>query len=314
MILQNNTVKIYVREARWVRSLSTGAKQTMGIDVTGLDLLRFARARHGAFGKVATLGRQSLHIPKTKLQRLLNTSSDYEPSEYCEEMLAQFFGASSVESFDNSNYEKASHIVDLNEPLPEGFGGFETVIDFGTLEHVFDFPQALLSVSKLCVPGGQILHLLPANNYCGHGFWQITPELFFSWYSPQNGYQDTEVFLADPNDEETWWKVRTRSEERAPLPGQRPGASGKTHLFVLCRTKKTAAAPLHPYVQQMDIESDGAKSPLPRALNAFIRTKPWLFRITFLLLRIFPVVKIASMGLNCRNPFLTKHDVAELVQ
>jgi hypothetical protein len=286
----------------------------MGIDVTALNLLRFATARNGAFGKVATLGRQSIHLPKAKLQHLLNTPSDYKPSAYCEELLMRFFGASSVESFDNSDYEKATHIVDLNEPLPEKFGGFDTVIDYGTLEHVFDISQALLSVSNLCAAGGQIIHQLPANNYCGHGFWQITPELFFSWYSPENGYQDTEVFLADPNDEKTWWKVRTRSEGRAPLPGQRPGASSKAHLFVLCRTKKTAGAPSHKYVQQGDIDSDGAKSPLPPALDSFIRSRSWLFRITFMLLRIFPVVKMASTGLNRRNPFLTKHDVAELVR
>jgi hypothetical protein len=286
----------------------------MGIDVTGLNLLRFANARHGAFGKVATLGRLSLSVSKTKLQHLLNTPSDYKPSDYCEEVLIQFFGASSVESFDVSDYEKATHLIDLNEPLPERFGGFNTVIDAGTLEHVFDISQGLLNVSNLCAPGGQIIHVLPANNFCGHGFWQICPELFFSWYSPENGYQDTEVFLADPNDEKTWWEVRPYSKGRAPLNGQRPGATSKTHLFVLCRTKKTGVAPSRPYVQQIDIGGDGAKSSLPRALLSFIGSSRWLYRITFLLLRIFPVVKIASMGLNSRNPFLTKQDVAELVR
>lgn len=284
----------------------------MGIDVHALNLLRFANARHGAFGKVATLGRQEIHVPKTKLQRLLNTPPDYKPAHYCEDLLIQFFGASSVESFDVSDYEAATHIVDMNQPLPEGLGGFNTVIDSGTVEHVFDVSQALLNVSNLCVPGGQIMHILPANNFSGHGFWQFSPELFFALYSPQNGYQDTAVFLADTNDEKTWWEVRSLSEVRAPSNGQRPGANSKTPLYVLCRTKKTGAVPSRPYVQQ-DWEGGGASAP-PGALLTFIRSRAWLFRITSLLLRIFPVVKIASTGLNSRNPFLTRRDVAELVR
>jgi hypothetical protein len=156
----------------------------MGIDVTGLNLLRFATARNGGFGKVATLGRQSIHVSKAKIQSLLKTPSDYKPADYCEELLGQFFGASSVESFDVSDYEKATHIVDLNVPLPESFGGFNTVIDAGTLEHVFNISEALRNVSNLCAPGGQILHVLPANNFCGHGFWQVSPELFFCLVFP----------------------------------------------------------------------------------------------------------------------------------
>jgi hypothetical protein len=27
--------------------------------------------------------------------------------------------------------------------------------------------------------GGEIIHVLPANNLCCHGFWQFWPELFF---------------------------------------------------------------------------------------------------------------------------------------
>ena len=40
---------------------------------------------------------------------------------------------------------------------------------------------------KLTKIGGMIIHALPANNFCGHGFWQFSPELFYELYSPENG-------------------------------------------------------------------------------------------------------------------------------
>jgi len=65
------------------------------------------------------------------------------------------------------------------------------------MEHVFNASQGLKNVTRLCAPGGQIIHSLPANNFCNHGFWQFSPELFFSLYSDKNGYSETEIFLAD---------------------------------------------------------------------------------------------------------------------
>ena len=53
---------------------------------------------------------------------------------------------------------------------------------------------------------GVILHVLPANNFNGHGFYQFSTELFYSLYSPKNGYEETVVFLADLADNEVWYK------------------------------------------------------------------------------------------------------------
>ena len=83
----------------------------MGIDVHALNLLRFAAARK-PFGRVATIGRQGLHVPPEKVRKLLNLNQEIDYGKYCEDLLKAQFGAKSVDSFDNSDYEGATHIVD----------------------------------------------------------------------------------------------------------------------------------------------------------------------------------------------------------
>jgi hypothetical protein len=109
---------------------------------------------------------------------------------------------------------------------------FDTVIDFGTLEHVFNVQVALRNVAALCKKGGRILHALPANNYSGHGFYQFSPELFFSVYSSRNGFSDTEVFIAEVNDTKHWWK------SAVPTGGTRVEYTSRQRSYVLAISRK----------------------------------------------------------------------------
>jgi len=218
----------------------------MGIDAHALHCLDYAKL-FGAFGRTATLGRQNVYIKPRVLDARYGARLDWKTQTYCEGLLETCFGASKVDSIDRSNYEKASVIFDMNEPLPSGFPEYDTVIDFGTSEHVFNISQALNNIIGLCREGGQILHVSPANNFCGHGFWQFSPELFFSLYSEQNGFRDTEVFVASRKKTGTWYKVKKpKAGERVPL-----GSPDK--LYVICRTvlgRKLAGRALD--VQQSD--------------------------------------------------------------
>jgi hypothetical protein len=63
------------------------------------------------------------------------------------------------------------------------------VIDSGTLEHVFNFPVAIANAMKMVKTGGHLILLTPANNCCGHGFYQFSPELLYRVLSPENGYK-----------------------------------------------------------------------------------------------------------------------------
>ena len=213
----------------------------MGIDVHTLNFIRYAEKQQ-PLGSVATIGRQGLHISEAKLRSIFPSARNYGP--YCEEMLIDLLGATKVESFDNSDYEQATHIADMNLPI-ECAETYDTVLDAGTLEHVYNAPQALKNVSTMCAEGGQILHILPANNQCGHGFWQFTPELFHSLYSQANGYSETTVFLASFDNEARWYEVE------APSNGQRIIIQSVGPLYVLCRTKRGSRVS-HDCVQQSD--------------------------------------------------------------
>jgi hypothetical protein len=215
----------------------------MGIDAPTLTFL-LLEAKNKPFGKVITLGRQRINLPPYWQRRLLRSENTFEG--YCENLLTAKFGALFVDSIDNSAFEGATHIFDMNQEVALQ-SRYDTVIDGGTLEHIYNVPQALANISTLCSDGGRILHILPANNYCGHGFWQFSPELFFSLYSEKNGYSDTRVFLASLTDWHRWYEcLRPKDGYRAEFR-----TIGRLPLCIMVRTTKVSAFS-HRNVQQSD--------------------------------------------------------------
>lgn len=156
----------------------------------------------------------------------------------------------------------------MNKPLPPQLISnelkYDTIIDFGSLEHIYNAPQAFKNISTLLADGGQILHALPANNWCGHGFWQFSPELFFSLYSDVNGYANTKVFFADLSDNKHWYEVRK------PENGIRSCMESCTEVYVLVITKKISTFFSHDTVQQSDfvLTWDGGISKFKDSVNS----------------------------------------------
>ena len=284
----------------------------MGIDLHTLNFLRYTRKKR-AFGDTVTAARQGFHILKsyTKDPDVLDMIAHLESSEggrYCEPLLVRYFDATRVDSIDNSDYEGATFVCDMNEPIPKALHQrYDTVIDAGTLEHVFHISTALRNCSEMCKPGGQILHVLPANNFCGHGFWQFSPELFFSLYSPANGYDETEVF-----------------QVREPEPGRRVNVHTSNRLYALVRTVRVAYHFSHKNVQQSDYlyKWEGNMQPpranpavsrieaLKRKLRATPLFETWIASLYHSYYRLRPP---PSMRLNRLNPGLIRRDVVSLL-
>lgn len=221
----------------------------MGIDTHSFRLLQYATQKFGKLGNAVTLGRLTVLLGPRFSKKWLGASG----GAYCEPLLKKHFGAANVDSIDNSAYEGASIVADMNEPLSSIFmEQYDAVIDFGCTEHIFDVAQSLRNVKKLCKIGGIILHAVPANGFCGHGFYQFSPELFFSLYSTANGFTDTEVFLADLCDANHWYRVPP------PKDGKRINIRSDGEVYVLVVTKRVADK-LAP-VQQSDYEHTWAQS------------------------------------------------------
>lgn len=219
----------------------------MGLDHVALSFLKFASLKR-PIGKVLTIGRQSTHVSSLLIRDILGIPSieaqRLAESEYCEEILICGLNACSVTSIDISDYESPTYIHDFNRMLPKSLASlsFDTVIDIGSLEHIFDVPQALKNISQLCGNNAQIIHILPANNCMGHGFWQFSPELFFTYYSAQRGYKDTQIFLVEDKNSLRWYQW---FEAHQPPPGSRletTSSDCQSSIYMMVRTIKTRSA------------------------------------------------------------------------
>jgi len=93
-------------------------------------------------------------------------------------------GFDSVESCDFSEYERATHVFDLNLPVSdELYNKFDVILDSGTLEHIFNLPQSLNNLYKMLKPGGRIIFFSPSSNHVDHGFYMFSPTLFYDYYT-----------------------------------------------------------------------------------------------------------------------------------
>jgi hypothetical protein len=142
---------------------------------------------------------------------------------YCEPILERL-GAKSVDSLDMSDYEGATILHDLNDPLPKEYRkSFSTVIDSGTLEHIFDFPTAIESCLDAVEIGGHFVAMgSPVTNYSGHGFYQFTPELWYRVLSKQNGFRvRTMLWRAEPP-HARWYEVADPASVKHRVERQSP--------------------------------------------------------------------------------------------
>ena len=100
----------------------------MGIDVHALNFLTLSKNKK-VFKDTITIGRQELMLTESNVRKIIKTAQDYKIQNYCEDLLIKYFGATSVESIDINDYENATHIVNMNESLPQNlFGKYDTVM------------------------------------------------------------------------------------------------------------------------------------------------------------------------------------------
>ena len=177
----------------------------MGIEYDIAELLIRLRSQGVSFDKVLTLGRQG-YTCSAKGTRALFAKYGLEctwvppnpyPQNYSDGLFTAL-GATVTESLDITSAEKATIIHDLNEPVPAALHNhFDIVLDAGTLEHVFNIPQAFSNCMRMVRVGGKLIIHTVANNYMGHGFYQFSPELFFNLLSTQNGFKTESVLVVE---------------------------------------------------------------------------------------------------------------------
>ena len=219
----------------------------MGISVHGARFLTYARSRGVDFEQTAMIGRQSLYVTSAQMRRVLASfgmsPSDVELETICGEYAEAFLeslGAQAAHSFDFSNFEAATFEHDMNLPIPHSFAEkYSVVLDGGTLEHIFNFPTAIKNCMEMTRLGGHYLAITPANNFFGHGFYQFSPELYFSVLSAENGFEIEQMMAFEDLDEAPWYAVRSPRDVRG-----RVTLTNAQPVFLLIIARRIARAPI----------------------------------------------------------------------
>jgi hypothetical protein len=143
------------------------------------------------------------------------------------------FGKSDISTIDlfdkRSNYKH-----DMNVPIEDNLKNrFNTLIDIGSTEHVFDTRQCLENLFNMLRTGGHIMLHLPCSCFFNHGFYTFSPEaiveslrlngfdIVYLAYSlePEGIKMDTPVVWSDCN---LWCVARKiREEKNFVIPQQK---------------------------------------------------------------------------------------------
>ncbi|XMO86573.1 hypothetical protein AAFN75_17450 [Algibacter sp. AS12] len=218
----------------------------MGLTKNMCELILSAKhKRHINLDKLLMVGRQNLHLspnhlamslekfgyPTDNISKLLNKENTFADAFFKE------IGGKDVQSIDASDYEDATIIHDLNQPISNTYkNNYSLVLDSGTLEHVFNFPQAIKNCMELTQVGGHFMGIYPCNNFFGHGFYQFSSELFYRVLSKENGFEIIDVVLFVDDLDTTFYKVPDTSEKYQRIEFKN---TKRVYLYVVAKKLKT---------------------------------------------------------------------------
>jgi hypothetical protein len=192
----------------------------MGLTTPALKFILSLSQKYHFKGPILTFGNQDIYTDAATLKRWQQDfglkplkSSDIKPSTSLglneinnqsstfvhAETFFKLIGIKSKDYYDvdKFSFDKPRILHDLEKPLPVKYHNFfNLIIDSGTLEHIFDIKSVMQNTVEACKVGGYVLQLIPTNNFINHGFYQISPTLFYDFYTA-NGFKVEESFLVE---------------------------------------------------------------------------------------------------------------------
>jgi hypothetical protein len=182
----------------------------MGIDYTCCEALLYSLQYTKSKTNLLTFGRQGIHIPMNMVNNFLDKYNfdcmeyNYDKNIFCENLLLHL-GFGNIDSIDNSNYEDANIIHNLNLPISNNLKKYDYILDCGTIEHIFNTPQVCENIINLLNHDGIYLSVTPNNNFSGHGIYQFSPEFYLSAFSKEYGMEIKSLYLAKVGSGITDW-------------------------------------------------------------------------------------------------------------
>ena len=261
----------------------------MSLERFAAEMIMGWAAHKKQLGVVAMLGRQHQDLTCKNWASSIEKRLGFKIQDLItdqEDMFAESFllrvGASTVESIDFSSYQGATHIHDMNNPLPSGLESkFDLIHDGGTMEHVFNTPTYLANCMKLLRVGGVYVGVVPANDWMGHGFYQFSPELICRVFSPVNGFRLQALGLGTWERKGRVYQILDEEKWRGRLE---PNLSQKTLLLITAQK----VADIEPFSSGWPQQSDYATRWEAHRENVQTRTitgsnKSWKGRLGSLL-------------------------------
>jgi hypothetical protein len=190
----------------------------MGLDTNGVKFLLSCKQKGVSFERTMMVGRQILNLELDELKACFdkfnkNISAEhlekvYSGSDGYAEELLRYLGAKHIDSIDYSAYEGANILHDMNLPVePILHKKFSTVLESGSLEHIFNFPVSIANCMNMVEVGGHFIIITPVNNIMGHGFYQFSPEVFYRVVNPQNGFEVERMIIFEYAPHQQWYQV-----------------------------------------------------------------------------------------------------------
>ncbi len=156
-----------------------------------------------------------------------------------------WLGFDEVKALDYSDYEGAEILVDLNKPIDtRQIGKFDIVYNGGTLEHVYNVPQAMIDIGSLLKDEGIVIHDVPAANFSNHGFYTFSPTFFDDYYKA-NGYNVEQLYLFNHVEgckQSEYRSVDCRMVDPRAFLANKLNTPGEVSLLVCTATRKPGSS------------------------------------------------------------------------
>ena len=194
----------------------------MGLDKTTLEFILLSKKHtNNLCAEILSLGRQQIHLHQNDMNYLFKKYNQthligkFNMYDYSETFFQTLFNTHlDVDSIDNSNYEGATIIHNMNDPI-KSFKKYQYVFDGGTIEHIFNLPQVIENIINLLEIGGLFVSVTCNNNFSGHGMYQLSPEFFLSSLNEKYGMKIESLYIGKVNTEfETWIDVNDYRDGR----------------------------------------------------------------------------------------------------
>lgn len=151
-------------------------------------------------GKLLTLGKQTPCVSLEQLKQMIHFQTGIELPNYRnnqiipDTMVAEILGFSSINAMDNSAYEGADIIYNLNDRALSKhlIGAFDVILDIGVIEHVFDMPSALWNIHQMLKVGGRFILFTTCIYWIDQAYYMMSPTLFHDYYR-LNDYEINDI-------------------------------------------------------------------------------------------------------------------------